>query len=113
MVAPTGEGLELLAVDVQPSAWDDSIVTLRAGIPHTAWTVDDLDAAHARARVHLRARVRPQRDMKPTMHRLAVCLDKERRPVTAALTPPLLPNPAAAPDHSKSRASPSGASAFS
>ncbi len=22
---------------------------LRAGVPHTAWTVDDLDAAHARA----------------------------------------------------------------
>jgi hypothetical protein len=25
MVAPTGERLELLAVDVQPSAWDDPI----------------------------------------------------------------------------------------
>lgn len=49
MVAPTGERLELLAVDAQPSAWDDPIVALRAGVPHTAWTVDDLDAAHARA----------------------------------------------------------------
>jgi lactoylglutathione lyase len=49
MVAPTGERLELLAVDVQPSAWDDPIAALRAGVPHTAWTVDDLDAAHARA----------------------------------------------------------------
>ena len=49
MVAPTGERLELLAVDVQPSAWDGPIQALRAGVPHTAWTVDDLDAAHARA----------------------------------------------------------------
>ena len=49
MVAPTGERLELLAVDVQPSAWDEPIAALRAGVPHTAWTVDDLDAAHARA----------------------------------------------------------------
>ena len=46
MVAPTGE---LLAVDVQPSAWDDPIAALRAGVPHTAWKADDLDAAHARA----------------------------------------------------------------
>ena len=49
MVAPTGERLELLAVDPEPSAWDDPIAALRAGVPHTAWTVDDLDAAHARA----------------------------------------------------------------
>ena len=49
MVAPTGERLELVAVDVRPSTWDDPIAALRAGIPHTAWTVDDLDAAHARA----------------------------------------------------------------
>jgi hypothetical protein len=49
MVAPTGERLELLAVDVQASAWDGPIPALRAGVPHTAWTVDDLDAAHARA----------------------------------------------------------------
>ncbi len=49
MVAPTGERLELLAVDVQPSTWDGPIAALRAGVPHTAWTVDDLDAAHARA----------------------------------------------------------------
>jgi catechol 2,3-dioxygenase-like lactoylglutathione lyase family enzyme len=33
MVAPTGERLELLAVDVQPSAWDDPIAALRAGVP--------------------------------------------------------------------------------
>lgn len=33
----------------QPSAWDDPIAALRAGVPHTTWTVDDLDAAHARA----------------------------------------------------------------
>jgi catechol 2,3-dioxygenase-like lactoylglutathione lyase family enzyme len=49
MVAPTGERLELLAVDVQPSTWDGPIAALHAGVPHTAWTVDDLDAAHARA----------------------------------------------------------------
>jgi catechol 2,3-dioxygenase-like lactoylglutathione lyase family enzyme len=49
MVAPTGERLELLAADVRPSAWDDPIAALRAGVPHTAWTVADLDAAHARA----------------------------------------------------------------
>jgi hypothetical protein len=49
MVAPTGELLELLAVDVQPSAWDEPIAALSAGVTHTAWTVDDLDAAHARA----------------------------------------------------------------
>lgn len=49
MVAPSGERFELLAVDVQPSAWDDPIAALRAGVPHTAWTVDDLDVAHARA----------------------------------------------------------------
>jgi catechol 2,3-dioxygenase-like lactoylglutathione lyase family enzyme len=49
MVAPTGERLELLAVGVRPSAWDDPIAALRAGVPHTAWTVADLDAAHARA----------------------------------------------------------------
>jgi lactoylglutathione lyase len=42
MVAPTGERLELLAVDVQASAWDGPIPALRAGVPHTAWTVDDL-----------------------------------------------------------------------
>jgi catechol 2,3-dioxygenase-like lactoylglutathione lyase family enzyme len=48
MVAPTGERLEL-AVDVEPSTWDDPIAALRAGVPHTAWIVDDLDAAHARA----------------------------------------------------------------
>ena len=45
MVAPTGERLELLAVDVQPSTWDEPIAALRAGVPHIAWTVDDLDAA--------------------------------------------------------------------
>jgi lactoylglutathione lyase len=49
MVAPTGERLELLAVDPQNSAWDDPILALRAGVGHTPWTVDDLDAAHARA----------------------------------------------------------------
>jgi len=49
MVAPTGERLELLAVDPRPSAWDDPVAALRAGVPHTAWTVDDLDAAHALA----------------------------------------------------------------
>ena len=49
MFAPTGEGLELLAVDVQPSTWDEPIAALRVGVPHTAWTVDDLDDAHARA----------------------------------------------------------------
>jgi catechol 2,3-dioxygenase-like lactoylglutathione lyase family enzyme len=49
MVAPTGERLELLVVDVRFSAWEDPIAALRAGVPHTAWTVDDLDAAHARA----------------------------------------------------------------
>ena len=49
MVAPTGERLELLAVDVQTSTWDEPIAALRAGVPHTAWTVDDLDGAHARA----------------------------------------------------------------
>ena len=49
MVAPTGERLELLAVDVQPSTWDEPIAALRAGVPHTAWTVDDLDDAYARA----------------------------------------------------------------
>jgi catechol 2,3-dioxygenase-like lactoylglutathione lyase family enzyme len=41
--------VQLIAMDVQPSAWDDPIAALRAGVPHTAWTVDDLDAAHARA----------------------------------------------------------------
>ena len=35
--------------DPQNSAWDDPISALRAGVGHTAWTVDDLDAAHARA----------------------------------------------------------------
>ena len=49
MVAATGERLELLAVDPQNSAWDDPILALRAGVGHTAWMVDDLDAAHARA----------------------------------------------------------------
>src|SRR5688572_28322153 len=49
MLAPTGKRLELLAVDPQNSAWDDPISALRAGVGHTAWTVDDLDAAHARA----------------------------------------------------------------
>ena len=49
MVAPTGERLELLAFDPQDSAWDDPISALRAGVGHTAWTVDDLDAAHDRA----------------------------------------------------------------
>jgi len=33
MVAPTGERLELLAVDVQPSTWDGPIAALRAGVP--------------------------------------------------------------------------------
>jgi catechol 2,3-dioxygenase-like lactoylglutathione lyase family enzyme len=49
VVAPTGERLELLAVDAELSAWDDPIAALRAGVPHTAWTVEDLDAVHARA----------------------------------------------------------------
>jgi len=49
MVAPTGERFELLAVDVEPSVWNEPIAALRAGVPHTAWTVDDLDATHARA----------------------------------------------------------------
>jgi len=35
MVAPTGERLEPLAVDVQPSTWDGPIAALRAGVPHT------------------------------------------------------------------------------
>src|SRR4051794_17735963 len=49
MVAPTGERVELLAVDPQTFAWDGPVSALRAGVGHTAWTVDDLDAAHARA----------------------------------------------------------------
>jgi catechol 2,3-dioxygenase-like lactoylglutathione lyase family enzyme len=49
MVAPTGERLELLVVDLQPVSWDGPMEALRAGVPHTACTVDDLDAAHARA----------------------------------------------------------------
>jgi catechol 2,3-dioxygenase-like lactoylglutathione lyase family enzyme len=49
MVAPTGERLELLAVAPEKSAWDDPISALRAGVGHTAWTVDDLEAAHERA----------------------------------------------------------------
>jgi lactoylglutathione lyase len=49
MVAPTGERLELLALDPENSAWDDPISALRAGVGHTAWTVDDIDAAHERA----------------------------------------------------------------
>src|SRR6476646_7905701 len=49
MVAPTGERLELLAVDVQPSIWDEPITALRAGVPHTAWVVDDLEDAYVRA----------------------------------------------------------------
>ena len=49
MVAPTGDRLELLAVDPGSPAWDDPISALRAGVGHTAWTVDDLDAAHERA----------------------------------------------------------------
>jgi len=49
MVAPTGEQLELLAVGVQTSGWEDPIAALRAGVPHTAWAVDDLDTAHGRA----------------------------------------------------------------
>ena len=49
MVAATGERLELVALDVRLSAWDDPIAALRVGVLHTAWSVDDLDAAHARA----------------------------------------------------------------
>lgn len=49
MLAPTGERLELLAVGGERSAWDDPIQALRAGVPHTAWTVDDLDGAYRRA----------------------------------------------------------------
>jgi catechol 2,3-dioxygenase-like lactoylglutathione lyase family enzyme len=49
MVARTGERLELVAVEIQPAVWDGPIEALRAGVPHTAWTVDDLDAAHTRA----------------------------------------------------------------
>ena len=33
MVALMGERLELLAVDVQPSTWDELIAALRAGVP--------------------------------------------------------------------------------
>jgi len=47
--SPTGEQLELLAVGVQTSGWEDPIAALRAGVPHTAWAVDDLDTAHGRA----------------------------------------------------------------
>jgi lactoylglutathione lyase len=49
MVAPTGERLELIAVDVQNPTWDGPRSALRAGVGHTAWTVDDLDVAHTRA----------------------------------------------------------------
>jgi predicted enzyme related to lactoylglutathione lyase len=50
MVAPTGEQLEPLAVlEVELSVWDDPIAARRAGVPHTAWSVDDLDASYARA----------------------------------------------------------------
>jgi predicted enzyme related to lactoylglutathione lyase len=49
MVAPTGERLELLAADPQPLCLGGPIAALRAGVSHIAWTVDDLDAAHARA----------------------------------------------------------------
>jgi catechol 2,3-dioxygenase-like lactoylglutathione lyase family enzyme len=48
MVAPTGERLELLAVARTPVG-TIQLLALRAGVGHTAWTVDDLDAAHARA----------------------------------------------------------------
>jgi catechol 2,3-dioxygenase-like lactoylglutathione lyase family enzyme len=49
VVAPTGERLELIAVDIQTSAWDGPTSALRAGVGHTAWTVQDLATTHARA----------------------------------------------------------------
>jgi len=49
LVAPAGEKLELFAVDATDAAWEGPIPALRAGVAHTGWTVDDLDAVHARA----------------------------------------------------------------
>ena len=53
MVAPTGERLELLAVNPQPSAWEDPIAALRAGVPHIAcgrpWEAVQRAVASARA----------------------------------------------------------------
>jgi catechol 2,3-dioxygenase-like lactoylglutathione lyase family enzyme len=48
MVAPTGERLELLAVEVEPSAWDDPIAALRGAFP-TRPGQSMTGAAHARA----------------------------------------------------------------
>jgi catechol 2,3-dioxygenase-like lactoylglutathione lyase family enzyme len=49
MVAQTGERLELFGVDAQDAGWEGPIPALRAGVAHTGWTVDDLDAVYARA----------------------------------------------------------------
>ena len=81
-------------MDVQPSVWDDPIAALRAGVPHIAWTVDDLDAAQARAVQAGGRSVWTPRDTPEPGLRIAFVADRDRNLVellsSDAETPPTL-----------------------
>ena len=77
MAAPTGERLELFAVDAGAPAWEGPIPALRAGVAHTGWTVDDLDAAHERAVEAGGRSVWPPRDSPEPGRRMAFVADPD------------------------------------
>ena len=83
MVAPTGERLELLAVVVEPSAWNEPIAALRAGVPHTACTSGSrVTRCPAQARLLDRASL-PRRVQRDTPHRQGGAF-RSRQPIRSA-----------------------------
>jgi catechol 2,3-dioxygenase-like lactoylglutathione lyase family enzyme len=76
-VAPSGERLELFALEAPAVSWDGPLAALRAGVGHTAWTVDDLDAAHTRAVEAGGRSVWPPRDSPTPGRRIAFVADPD------------------------------------
>jgi glyoxylase I family protein len=59
-------------------AWKDPIAALSAGVPHTAWTIDDRNAAYARAMEARGRSVWRRRDTPEPGLRIAFVADPDR-----------------------------------
>ena len=77
MASPSGERLELFAVDAKDARWEGPIPALRAGVAHTGWTVSDVKAAHARAVEAGGRSVWPPRDSPEPGRRMAFVADPD------------------------------------
>lgn len=77
MTAPTGERLELFALEAPQREWEGPIPALRAGIGHVGYTVPDLDAGYERALDAGGRSVWPPRDSPEPGRRMAFVADPD------------------------------------